>query len=154
MPSYREQYDRLKRWYDRFASLDRGREHNISSDKYLDEIHAFFLICYHLKDWIKNDGAVPTAARQAVESYIRGDRSLRLCADICNSLKHLRLDRPRSGESPAFGNVHYGLGIGPGIPVTISLKCEVDTASGPEDAFKLATGCVTAWDAFLNAHHL
>src|ERR1700688_1284796 len=36
MPSYREQYDRMNRWYERFSSIDRGRSHEIPSDHYAD----------------------------------------------------------------------------------------------------------------------
>src|SRR3990170_1608469 len=104
---YREQYDRMKRWYGRFVALDQGRPHDVPSDNYLDEIYAFFMNCYHLKDWIKDDGTVPPAAQQAVEPYINSSRPLKLCADICNSLKHLRLISNRSGESPAFGKKHF-----------------------------------------------
>jgi len=64
---YREQYDRMKRWYIRFASLNQGRPHNVPSDNYLEDIYAFFMNCYHLKDWIKNDDTVPTTVQQAVE---------------------------------------------------------------------------------------
>ncbi len=156
MPVYREQYDRMKRWYARFEAIDKGRQHDVSSDNYVDEVYAFFLNCYHFKDWIKHDPAVLPAfgsykaVDAAVEGAIKADRSLKLCADICNSLKHLRLTRPeKSGESPTFGAKHFALSLGPGLPTTISLKHEVDTTSGPEDAFQLATKCVTAWDGFL-----
>src|SRR5438445_4928411 len=40
--SYREQYDRVKRWYARFTTIDKGRVHDQPSDYYLDEIYAFF----------------------------------------------------------------------------------------------------------------
>lgn len=155
VPLYREQYDRMKRWFNRLAAIYQGREHDMASDNYVDEVYAFFLNCYHLKDWIKNDSAVPIAAQQAVEGHINGSRPLQLCADICNSLKHLRLSKgPRSGQSPAFGKKRFALNLGPGLPTTISLKYEIDTVSGPEDAFKLASECVSAWEAFLNAHSL
>jgi hypothetical protein len=53
--SYREQYERVKRWYGKFIALDQGRAHDVPSENYLDEIYAFFMNCYHFKDWIKND---------------------------------------------------------------------------------------------------
>ena len=155
MPGYREQNDRMRRWYARFEVIDKGREHDAPSDNYVDEIYAFFLNCYHLKDWIKHDPAVPATVQLAVEGYVSGNRSLRVCADICNSLKHLRLTRPeKSGESPTFGAKHFAVSLGPGLPTTISLKYEVDTAGGPEDAFLIATENVAAWDGFLGAHCL
>ena len=149
--SYREQYDRIRRWYDRFVALDQGRPHDVASDNYLDEIYAFFMNCYHLKDWIKHDSTVAASVQQSVEAHINSNRALRLCADICNSLKHFRLTSSRSGESPAFGNKQFGLALGHGPP-TIKLAYEVDTTSGPIDAFQLATECVDAWDTFLAAN--
>jgi hypothetical protein len=150
---YREQYDRMKRWYDRFVALDQGRSHDVPSDNYLDEIYAFFMNCYHLKDWIKHDGTVAPTVQQAVEPHINSSRPLKLCADICNSLKHLSLTSSRSGENPAFGKKQFGLALGTG-PTTINLKYEIDTATGPIDAFQLATECVDAWDTFLAANGL
>ena len=92
-PTYREQYNRMKRWHQRVATLDQGRTHAVDSENYLDEIYAFFQNCYHLKDWIKNDSAVAPAVQQCVEGHIDSSRPLRLCADICNSLKHLQSRR-------------------------------------------------------------
>ncbi|MDP2949924.1 MAG: hypothetical protein Q8P22_10350 [Chloroflexota bacterium] len=150
---YREQYDRMKRWYDRFVALDQGRPHDVPSDNYLDEIYAFFMNCYHLKDWIKHDGTVVPTAQRAVEPYINSSRPLKLCADICNSLKHLCLTSSRSGESPAFGKKHFGLAVGT-APTTINLKYKVNTTAGPIDAFQLATECRDAWDTFLTTNGL
>jgi hypothetical protein len=151
--AYREQYDRIRRWYDRFVALNQGRPHDVPSDNYLDEIYAFFMNCYHLKDWIKHDGTVAASVRRAVEPHISSNRPLRLCADICNSLKHLQLTSSRSGESPAFGKKQFGLDLGT-RPTTINLRYEVDTNTGPIDAFQLASECIDAWDTFLTANGL
>ena len=37
---HHEQYERMKRWYDRFAALDQERSRDVPSDNYLDEIYA------------------------------------------------------------------------------------------------------------------
>jgi len=152
---YREQYDRMRRWYDRFAALAQGRPHNMPSDNYLDEIYAFFLNCHHLKDWIKRDPSVDASVQRQVEVHIDSSRPLRLCADLCNSLKHLRLTKkPRSGENPQFGSKHFGLALGSG-PAAISLQYyELETNAGPMDVLALATQCLAAWDAFLVANGL
>lgn len=153
--AYREQDDRMKRWYDRFASIDQGRLHDLPSDNYVDDIYAFFQNCYHLKDWIKNDNAISTPAlKQSVEDCITSDRSLRLCADICNSLKHLtRTTSNRSGENPWFGQKQFAVDIG-SSPTNISLKYQIDAAGGSIDAFQLATDCVAAWETFLKSEKL
>jgi hypothetical protein len=151
---YREQYDRMRRWYQKFVTLDQGRLHDVSSDNYVDDIYAFFMNYYHLKDWIRNDNKVAASVRKAVEPYVGSNRCLKLCGDICNSLKHLRLKpkkKQRSGESPAFGKKQFRLDLG---TTTIDLKYEVNTTTGPIDAFQLATECVDAWDTFLRDNRL
>src|ERR1700730_1449742 len=153
MTSYIEQYDRMKRWYGKFAELDQGRLHDVQSEYYVDDIYAFFQNAYHLKDWLKKDVAVSVPVQKAVEPYISSDRSLKLCADICNNLKHLvRTKPPRSRENPQFGKKQFNVTVTPGSPTTISLKYEINTNSGPVDAFKLATDCVNAWDNFRAKH--
>jgi hypothetical protein len=44
----------MQRSCDRFREIKPGLTDRISSD-YEDDIYAFFMHCYHLKDWIKND---------------------------------------------------------------------------------------------------
>jgi hypothetical protein len=122
--AYQQQYKRMMRWHEKFSSLNSGRSHDIPSENYIDDIYAFFLNAYHLKDWIKNDNGIPKNVQDLVENYINWNEHLSLCADICNSLKHLKLNDSCSGKNPAFGRKQYGLAIGAGPP-TISLKYEV-----------------------------
>ena len=144
---YLEQFYRVKRWYERFVIIDQGREHDLPSDYYQDEVYAFFLNCYHLKDWIKNDESVGAAAAK-VEEFINNNEELSLCADICNGIKHLRLESTRSGQDPRFGPRKFHVQLG-GPETTISVKYSIDTSSGPLDAFELATKCLQAWEKFI-----
>jgi hypothetical protein len=48
--NWREQYDRMVRWYDRFETIVLGRPHVMAGDNYVDEVYAFFQNCYHVKD--------------------------------------------------------------------------------------------------------
>jgi hypothetical protein len=57
-----------------FAATSQGRAHYAACDNYIDEIYAFFLNCYYLKDWIKHDPTVPAPVQQAVEGWISIDR--------------------------------------------------------------------------------
>lgn len=52
---FREQYDRMLRWFERFKSISEGQVHTDNSDFYEDTMRTFFETCYHLKDWVKND---------------------------------------------------------------------------------------------------
>lgn len=147
---YQEQFNRVKRWYERFAEIDGGRVHDRASDFYQDEVYAFFLNSYHLKDWIKNDGNVGAAAEK-VEEFISSNKELSLCADICNGIKHLNLTSPRSGQNPQFGPRQFHLKLG-GQQQTLSVKYSIDTTSGTLDAFEIATKCLEAWENFIKSN--
>ena len=144
---YLEQFDRVKRWYQRFVTIDEGKQHNLPSDNYQDEVYAFFVNCFHLKDWIKNDESVGAAAAK-VEDFIKNNKELNLCRDICHGIKHLKLDKPRSDQDPRFGQRKFYLQVG-GPETTISIRYTIDTSSGPVDAFELATKCLKAWENFI-----
>jgi len=148
---YMEQFERVKRWYERFRGISQGRLHDRPSDYYQDEVYAFFLNCYHLKDWIKNDESVGAAAKMEVESFIDQNEELKLCADICNAIKHLRLTTTRSDQDPRFGRRLFHVGLG-GPETTVSVDYTIDTSSGPVDAFELATKCLQAWENFIESH--
>ena len=149
---YEEQFARAVRWYERFRELTDGRAHAKESDNYIDEIYAFFQNCYHLKDWIRNDTSAPAAMRNNVqlENYVTGDQALAICADLCNSQKHLTLSKPpRSGSLPVPGARQWSLNVG-SVPV-IGLKLSIGTASGSLDAFQIATNALSAWVTYINA---
>ena len=147
---YLEQFDRVKRWYQCLVLIDQGRRHNLPSNYYQDEVYAFFLNCYHLKDWIKNDESIGVTTEK-VEEFINNNKELRLCADICNGIKHLRLTSTRSGQAPRFGARKFNLQLG-GPETTISVKYSIDTSGGPVDAFELATKCLQAWENFIQSN--
>ena len=69
-------------------------------ETYRDYAHNFFLFCYHIKDWIKNDPAVDKSVKDAVEDYINQNNCLKICADIANGIKHLSLEKMRSKTRP------------------------------------------------------
>ena len=147
---YLEQFNRVKRWYQEFALTDQGRLHDRPSDFYQDQVYAFFQNCYHLKDWMKNDESVGVVADK-IEEFISNNEELRLCADICNGTKHLRLTSPRSGQDPRFGQRKFKVKVG-SPPTTISVKYSIDTSGGPLDAFELATKCLQAWETFIRSN--
>lgn len=145
---YNEQLDRVKRWFERFKEIEEGRSHDRQSDNYQDDVYAFFMNCYHLKDWIKNDTAASSVAGK-VEDYVSNSRDLSLCADICNGLKHLVLNSERSGEDPEFDSRKFEVGVGT-HPPTIAVHYTINTKSGPIDAFSLATKCLDDWENFIS----
>jgi hypothetical protein len=165
-----EQLNRVERWYKRFEEIDSGTIHNRPSEYYQDDVYSFFQNCHHLKDWIKNDTNVTLPNKgQVVEDHVSGNDDLKLCADICNGTKHLKLIDPktrkpksRTGKQPEFIKAEYGLHIGgslnfgssqaPETPTTLSVRYTIDAAAGPVDAFELATRCIDSWKRFVAAH--
>jgi len=145
---YLEQFDRVKRWHQRFVIIDQGRKHDHPSDYYQDEVYAFFQNCHHLKDWIINDESVGVNKKK-VEEFISNNEELCLCADICNGTKHLRLMRkPRSNQAPQFGQRKFKVRLGE-PETSISVKYSIDTLSGSVDALELATKCLQDWGNFI-----
>ncbi len=149
LTKHQEQYNRVNRWYERFKEINDGKIHDKSSEFYQDVVYAFFMNCHHLKDWIKNDPAAASVANNG-ENYINNNPDLRLCADICNGVKHLRRTSNRSRENPEFGKKEAKLYIGSG-PITISVKYEINTKSRTIDAFDLATRCMKTWKIFIRS---
>ena len=114
---YRIQYDRMMRWYRRFEEINSLLFLNLPNHfdegefflHALDDILAFFLNCYSVKDWIKNDDSLDRAIRNEVEDYVNRFECLRICADISNGSKHLKrdLDRQREKEFLDFRAIFW-----------------------------------------------
>ena len=161
LSKHKEQFERVQRWYEIFKEINKGRIHNRTSEFYQDEVYAFFINCYHLKDWIINDKTVvilgtKAKKRKHVENYINSVDELKICADICNGSKHLCFDKehpPRSGKKPEFGSKTFKVTIGT-EPTKIAVKTLVNTSSGPKNAFDLATKCIKAWEKFYSINNL
>jgi len=145
---YQEQFERVMRWYGLFKNIDEGILHDRSTDYYQDVVYAFFMNCYHLKDWIKNDPTVNLPSTK-VEIFIKSNLCMKRCADICNGIKHLKLNKAsRSGEHHRFGVRQYIIELGKGDP-TIRIKYSIETPTRTLDAFKLATECVLKCEKFI-----
>jgi len=157
--TWREQYDRTRRSYERFAEINAGTIHDRDSENYRDDVYTFFLNCYHLKDWLKSDPASRVASQEA-EGCVNASLDLRLCGDLANGVKHMKLATPRASEDTALGRTHYALGLNAGIgpaeaePTRISATYEVSSDGNTYDAFEIATRALTAWDAFLTSRGL
>ena len=112
------------------------------------EIFSFFEICYHLKDWIIEDP--DPHPRSDVEAYVRDSPALRICADICNRLKHRRLRRQRSKSPLGLFKLTSITTIGPDPKAaTVSIpKATITTERGEECCYALATECLGEWHRY------
>jgi|SRR5579863_810587 len=173
-----EKYQSVLRAHGRLISLasDLGKTAIIGDQAARDAATAFFMECYHLKDWLKKDSRITPA--KAIEDWISNSPALSRAADLCNSFKHAGLDRPpRSGAQLDQVNMAYSLDISitepgnvtftrqpsPGDTLTLSrsritgrpiatAKIILTIGGVKYDAPELASRCVNDWDVFLASY--
>jgi hypothetical protein len=87
------QWHRVERGYAKLSAAYNNTE------LYDDDIYHFFQDAWHLKDWIKNDPAVPRRVRVRVEEKVKKVRAFRVAADFANGTKHMRLKYPRKEDA-------------------------------------------------------
>lgn len=155
MHRYEEQIERAKRWYGRFKRINDGSTDKRSVDDCMDDIQAFFMACYHVKDHLQKDKSFSKHSDDEVEKYVTATRALAICADICNGIKHLQLDRkPRSGDVPKVGGRVFEEKIGHSLsgpdPEPVSaMKLIIEHKGATLDAFTIATEALDAWEKFV-----
>ena len=159
---HKDQYQRVLRWYERFRNINDGRQVGAQFECQYDEMLAFFMNCYHLKDWIKRDFELEknhhdyiefNQVRDEIERFISDNECLALCADLCNGAKHCSVDekRHRFIEPTLVRSVVYVDEKEPDKYVKRGWM--LISESGKEyDAFDLATQCVKKWKEFLDNH--
>lgn len=117
------------------------------------ELFGFFEICYHLKDWLKEDPDY--SSWENVEKFIDNSQPLSICADICNTLKHRRLNKkPRSGKAPGYFSICSVTSVGPdGITIEIQ-RATIDTVRGETCCFSLAAECLAEWERYFEKNNI
>jgi len=154
---YQQQFARMKRWYERIEKINQGEPHdlsyiNLSPDCYYDEFYAFFVNCYHLRDWIENDETVKLPEKD-VKDFIEGHECMRVCHDICIGIKHLKQkSTPLSGQVPEIKRRELSLHLKGGPKPIINTKLFIETETGIIDAFELASRCVREWEEFIRGN--
>ena len=157
---HQEQFERMKRWYERIKKIDQGMPHDLSfinlpSDYFYDEdeVHAFFINCYHLRDWIEKDDTVEQQKKDKVKCFIEKTPCMCLCADICIGRKHLKRERSDySKKNPTFGGREFSLSLRGEPKPIITVKFSIKTKDGTIDAFELASECVRKWGEFIKGN--
>jgi hypothetical protein len=147
-PKYEEQWNRVLRWYERLKRISEGDETLRPSDSCEDDMYAFFLNCYHLKDWIMNDPS-RLQMKDRVEPFIGQSEALSICADLCNGIKHLSLRKSRQGAR--FGPRTQRIFVKSNT-VVVRPGYIVISKTGTYDASDLAWLCVSEWGKFFYLH--
>ena len=76
-----------------------------------DRVFNLVVTAYSLIDWIKNDPAVPAAAKQPSEiDSLYGDRWLKLCGDLATAAKHFELTQRSLTAAGVAAEQGYGMG--------------------------------------------
>jgi hypothetical protein len=144
--AYLIQWKRTQRWLARI-------EHQPPRDEweYDDFVWAFFQNCWHLRDWIKYDSAIPAELKTNLAGEIRGYVSLKTCSDVANGAKHFALDRPRDGTGAQPS--HRALSVVAGDPEETKLTIYITRGNGERiDALSLAREAMDAWRGILKKY--
>lgn len=145
---WRGQWARVERWQARLQPARNSLPDEGSSAQLaiLDDVYAFFMNCYHLKDWFIQSGA---RTKGEVEKHVNDSEALSLCGDICNGLKHYRLDPARAPETRTYSgkwSTTSSTMTDSGSPARWYFT---DTPRGNWDMFELADECVESWRRFI-----
>jgi hypothetical protein len=149
---YLEQWERVKRWYKKIKDIEEGTVEE-SDDELRDQVYAFFINCYHLKDWVKN-----TTNRNPEKLFDKnnGLECFKVCADFVNYSKHLTLVNnvrvdPNSDISQQGVKISLGKDLG---VLKTQYNWKIKSNRREIDVFYLATDCMSEWEKFLNKHKL
>lgn len=87
------QYRRMERTYEEIINDFETKTFSKSSQQKLDRIYDFFLICYHIKEWVKKDTKVDQRIKEKLPTFDKEDSPvhLQMCRDLCNKSKHFSL---------------------------------------------------------------
>jgi hypothetical protein len=153
-PALSEQYPRVQRFYARIMD---SSNHSV---RYQDDLWSFFQQCWHLKDWIKNDKGIPRLVREGIEKEVYRRRYIKICGDLANRGKHLRLTKKKGGkEVPRKGakmtrhiSVHLydTMGAPDQSRSSVVYSYPILRVSGSKiDALDLAAKAMCQWEAVL-----
>jgi len=137
---WQEQYNRMMRFYKRTidATDDIDR---------LDFCFAFFQNCFHLKDWIPVMEQINKSDwNKKWEKFISKNTEMKICRDICNGTKHLKLDKPSIDKHFAlfreYEPYHKLLGERPN-------EWKIYANGQKHSLSDLMKTCIKSWDDFI-----
>ncbi len=140
-PAWEQQYRRVLRYFDRVWKRQGSR------DDYEDAVWCFFMNCWHLKDWFKNDDGLRKNLRDQIVDDAHRSGDLKVCQALCNRQKHFA---PHSGDPEKDFGWHASFD-----PCTRFLDWIVILDDGSAiEVLKLATRAVDEWKRILEEHGL
>jgi len=115
------------------------------------DLYSFFVVCWHVSDWVDHDATIPRAVRSAVMKAALASPVLCLCHDMANGSKHYTLKSPKA---PGVGPGTIDLERQEGTPES-NLSFLVILQDGTvRPAHELAREALQAWADVLSANGL
>lgn len=88
------QYRRMERIYNKILGDFENKSFSKSSEERLDDVYDFFLVCYHLREWVQKDSKIAQTIKDVLPTFV-GETSpiqFQMCRDLCNKSKHVTLE--------------------------------------------------------------
>lgn len=146
---FTEQFKRMERWHKRLKSICDKVPAGFGTFEELDDVMAFFQNCYHLKDWVKNDNNSGISSAE-VENFVNSSEFLKICGDLCNGFKHLKISNPKVDSDT---NINRHIYLPPGGHVSdpiVKREFIITSAEKKYEALDLADKCIAEWHGFFN----
>lgn len=151
---WRIQWERTKRWFRRVQSIHQKSLDQMIDPEDEDSVIAFFLNCYHLRDWIRSSHP---ELNIEVATLFKQNFELGACRDICNGFKHKTLTTPsHDANFNWYWEYDYLdlMGKSGRNPHKNCIAFQDGTGIRKFNLFDLATHCFSLWEGFLKGHKL
>ena len=161
-----EQLSRIRRWKKRLDEIRFSNSPESSIPDHYDFIYAFFINCYHLRDFLEHGGIIP---KKVVDKLFEENVEMQICRDICNESKHCILDSPSIGvripnKNRKSANSWAGVCLikeyDPFQEILKNdnhiknIKCVVLAKGIKYDVFELADKCLKLWENLFKENDL
>ena len=146
---FTEQFKRMERWYQRLKIICDRVPDGFGPLEERDDVLAFFQNCYHLKDWIKNDDNSGISSTD-VEGFVGESEFLKVCGDLCNGDKHLKITNPKVDRNT---NITRHVYLPPGGHINdpiVKREFIIESGDNKYEALYLANKCMKEWKKFFN----
>ncbi len=147
---YQQQLRRLERKY-RALIQKKDAIEDTNIDEIRDLLLSFFQDCWHLRDWLIKSTEVD---EQKLQSFLTNSLEMNMCREICNTAKHLVLDRPNKLPQARLETFFWDFGVP--LPLAREYEPNGDKLTfvflqQKYDAFELASRCLDLWREFLSS---
>lgn len=160
MSQAKQQFQRMQR-----AFMKVLNNQNRNPDEYEDDVWNFFLNCWHLKDWIKNDtDGVAKATREKIDVEVNSHPALMMVGNLANKKTHFNVtkgvakaDSARRAQGRVSSTSYIDsrdVSRNPGKGSEEILLLVVDKKGDEVAVKKLATDAMKNWMAIIKKYRI